>query len=299
MNDDVRRLLGGYATGTLTQAEQKELYEAALRDDLLFAALADEQALRDLLADPASRQRLLVKLNRKKQPTWSVPVAIAAMLVITVGAGMLWLRLNPPTQEVAMSVPRPAVSEPARPEAERQQPRQFKPEERKAVPSAPPRIPPPPSAIQVSSQAPKIAAPPAAALEIKQEAKQLAAPVAAEKTADLAAKVHYRFIESSEGLRVALTSTENGQLVVNSRAGRQTKLIFSTAAVPQTEYVVPSEGALPDNVSELIVTLDKTVFASRFAKPQAPAAARSAIRAEADQAAGSPYVLHIPIPKKD
>lgn len=56
--DDIRKLLGGYATGTLTGEEREALYAAALEDQSIFDALADEEALRDLLADPAYRAEL-------------------------------------------------------------------------------------------------------------------------------------------------------------------------------------------------------------------------------------------------
>jgi hypothetical protein len=59
MTDDVRKLLGGYATGTLTDAEQQMLYKAALKDEKLFEALADEQALKEILDDPAGRALVL------------------------------------------------------------------------------------------------------------------------------------------------------------------------------------------------------------------------------------------------
>ena len=44
--EHVRKLLGGYATGTLTPDEQQALFEAALNDQELFDALAGEEALR-------------------------------------------------------------------------------------------------------------------------------------------------------------------------------------------------------------------------------------------------------------
>ena len=47
--EDIKKLLGGYATGTLTAAEQQALFAAALEDQELFDALASEQPLRDLL----------------------------------------------------------------------------------------------------------------------------------------------------------------------------------------------------------------------------------------------------------
>ena len=62
--EEARKLLGGYATGTLTPEEQQALFAAAMEDQELFDALAREQALRDLLRDPAARGELLSALDR-------------------------------------------------------------------------------------------------------------------------------------------------------------------------------------------------------------------------------------------
>lgn len=56
-------LLGGYATGTLTPEERERLFRAAMQDQQLFDALADEEALRELLSDPAVRERLVAVLS--------------------------------------------------------------------------------------------------------------------------------------------------------------------------------------------------------------------------------------------
>lgn len=61
---DLEKLLGGFAADTLTAEERKLLYTAALHDQQLFNTLADEQALKELLADPAVRRRLLQALNQ-------------------------------------------------------------------------------------------------------------------------------------------------------------------------------------------------------------------------------------------
>ena len=61
--EDIQKLLGGYATGTLTAEEQQALFEAALEDQELFDALAREQSLRDLLRDPGPRAQLLAALD--------------------------------------------------------------------------------------------------------------------------------------------------------------------------------------------------------------------------------------------
>jgi len=75
--DEVRRLLGGYATGTLTDDERTLLFSAALEDQSLFDALADEEALRELLADPLVRGELLAELDpppANEARPWEGPV---------------------------------------------------------------------------------------------------------------------------------------------------------------------------------------------------------------------------------
>jgi hypothetical protein len=57
-SEQARKLLGGYATNSLTEAERKALFEAALDDQELFDALQQEEALKELLADPASRNQI-------------------------------------------------------------------------------------------------------------------------------------------------------------------------------------------------------------------------------------------------
>ena len=61
--EDIKKLLGGYATDTLTTEERQALFAAALEDQELFDALAREQSLRDLLRDPAARAELLSALD--------------------------------------------------------------------------------------------------------------------------------------------------------------------------------------------------------------------------------------------
>lgn len=73
MSREIERLLGGYATKTLTEAERKTLFEAALEDPDVFAALQAEEPLRDLLADDESRREIGLALRRppeKTKPIW-------------------------------------------------------------------------------------------------------------------------------------------------------------------------------------------------------------------------------------
>jgi hypothetical protein len=62
---DLEKLLGGFAADTLTPEEKQTLYTSALQDQQLFNALADEQALKELLSDPDVRRRLVASLEQK------------------------------------------------------------------------------------------------------------------------------------------------------------------------------------------------------------------------------------------
>ena len=125
--EEVRQLLGGYASGTLSEAERKLLFEAALEDQVLFDAMADEQALKDLLDDPESRgylqavldespvqphldavltaqalpapQRMQKPVARRPAMWWGVLAAAALATVSVVGI----LRLNEKAAPVEMA----------------------------------------------------------------------------------------------------------------------------------------------------------------------------------------------------
>ncbi len=66
--EEIQKLLGGYATDTLSAAERNALFAAALEDQELFDALGREQALREVLEDPASRQQLIEALAPARDP---------------------------------------------------------------------------------------------------------------------------------------------------------------------------------------------------------------------------------------
>lgn len=89
--DDIDKLLGGYATGTLTPEEQEVLFAAALEDQQLFEALAGEELLRELLQDPMAKARLLAGLERTPAPwyrrwlrpaAWAIPASVMAAVVV-------------------------------------------------------------------------------------------------------------------------------------------------------------------------------------------------------------------------
>ena len=93
---EAEKLLGGYATGTLTDSEKQALFAAALEHQELFDALMDEEALRELLADPSARRRLLAVLDEpiKKPVFWRRPamLGLAASLFLLVTTSLVVLR---------------------------------------------------------------------------------------------------------------------------------------------------------------------------------------------------------------
>lgn len=62
-DQDLHKLLGGYATNTLTDEEREALFAAALHDQQLFDALANEHVLKELLQDPVARARIVAALD--------------------------------------------------------------------------------------------------------------------------------------------------------------------------------------------------------------------------------------------
>ena len=114
--EDIRKLLGGYATGTLTTEEQQALFAAALEDQELFDALAREQSLRDLLRDPAARAELLSALDtpairsvglwqwlRRPMVAGLATAGVAAVAIVAVWQGTRMASVKPSAQPVIVA----------------------------------------------------------------------------------------------------------------------------------------------------------------------------------------------------
>jgi hypothetical protein len=110
--EDVQKLLGGYATGTLTPEERQALFAAALDDQQLFDALAREQSLRDLLLDPAAKAQVMVALDAAPDNArvpwyrhgWWRPAAVAAAMAgLAVMVVVVTRKQGPPPEAVTVA----------------------------------------------------------------------------------------------------------------------------------------------------------------------------------------------------
>jgi hypothetical protein len=119
--EDIPKLLGGYATNTLTPEERQALFEAALQDQELFDALAAEEALRETLEDPSARNRIERAIEERPQSwlsrvsaafrtprIWALSASLAAAVII----GSVAIQLN---RKDAARIETAALKTPAQP----------------------------------------------------------------------------------------------------------------------------------------------------------------------------------------
>jgi len=104
--EDIEKLLGGYATGTLTAAEREALLAAALEDQQLFEALAREEPLRELLQDPVSRGQLLAALDDVPEPWYyrKLPPGLIAAAAALIVVGFVGIEYWPQRQAAPLTV---------------------------------------------------------------------------------------------------------------------------------------------------------------------------------------------------
>jgi len=112
--EEARKLLSGYATGSLTESEQRLLFDAALDDQDLFDELAEEQVVKGLIELPGARQRLLAALDPpvRQRAWWAQPWPWTVAAAVSVIAVAIWMipRTETAPVEIAQSVEAPAVA---------------------------------------------------------------------------------------------------------------------------------------------------------------------------------------------
>lgn len=123
--DQIRKLLGGYATNELSADERRILFEAALDDQELFNALQNEDALKELLDDPVSREHarraLAGPLPIQRRPAFgsrrwllgvAIPAVAAVVLIAVMNRATAPVQVEPPLQIAAVrpSAPQQAAA---------------------------------------------------------------------------------------------------------------------------------------------------------------------------------------------
>lgn len=145
--DEIRKRLGGYATGTLTDAERKALFAAALNDQELFDELGREQSLKELLDSPGARTRLTAALAPPAKVTmwWKSPLpwALAGTLAVAVLVVFVVARAPRPLETAALKIApqetRARLDQPAPARQERDQPAKTTRPEPSAAPAPQPQ----------------------------------------------------------------------------------------------------------------------------------------------------------------
>ena len=244
--DEARKLLGGYATGSLSEAERTALFHAALEDQDLFDELAGEQVLKEVLDEPGARQRLIAALEPRRHRAW-LWITAAATVALAVVIGIVVSDKTPPVeppQQIAQVLKSP---EPA------------------AAPEAPPAVaPPPPSPKRKVPPTPSPAAPAelrkeetAAAADQVQQAKPLAAPQAAtgavrqfSAAARVASVFGFNYTVGADGFLV-ITPTAFGFLSVTA----DDSVISPVAGV---NAGTPVRIAIPSGATSLVVAFSAT-----------------------------------------
>jgi hypothetical protein len=225
---EARKLLGGYATGTLTPTEQEALFAAALEDQDLFDELAREQAVRDLLADPAAKASLLAGLDEPRRRwwqswrPWAAVVAMAGLAALAVSlrkppaAPVEIARVEPPSPKVVMSAPAeqaPAAVTipPKRKAVARRAPLSELPVSTNSAPAPKPEPAAPPPAtetqakVEITAASPRLSFQDSAAVRPQSMALRAgAAPLA----------VRYAILRDGDSVRIRFTAAAPGYLSV-------------------------------------------------------------------------------------
>jgi len=154
--EDARKLIGGYATGSLSESEKRALFEAALNDQDLFNELAREQGLKEVIDSPGAKQRLIAALqparpSRGFAPAWLWTAAAVTALAVAVTTWQ-FLHTSKAPAEVAQVAEKkseqksqPAPVEPA--------PKPIQPRARGKQPAPAKSVPPRPGAAgQIASE---------------------------------------------------------------------------------------------------------------------------------------------------
>jgi hypothetical protein len=247
--EEIRKLLGGYAANTLTESERTALFEAALEDQNLFDALQNEDTLRDLLSDPVSREQIRQVLKPTPRRTlWMQPwligtatVAVAAVIAIAI--------VTRHREPAATSVPTQIAQSVAEPKLEAPPTEARQPEAPQPAPAVP--APERKGAAHLVARSAALAARPAAALALQQAiAKQEPTTDIANASLYTGPLVRYAVLRSGpsgDAIRIQVVSELAGNLALyRMDAGGQWQRVFPASGpgfsiAANTSYQVPND----------------------------------------------------------
>jgi hypothetical protein len=309
--EEIRKLLGGYATNTLSERERTALFEAALDDQGLFDALQNEDALRELLADPVSREQVRQALEpataERRRASWMLQpwligwASLAVAAVIAIGVFVLE---RPP----ALKAPAPPIAStqiaqsPIEPKLEAPQPAPLIP-----VP-APRRLRPTPPISRETARSAQLAAAPSAGLVLPEamQKQDVTAGIAADAPLYTGPLVRYSVLRSGpsgDAIRIEVVSELAGSLALyRIDAGGQWQRVFPANGprlpiVANTTYQIPDDPiAISGNQDKLrlviepaaVLRLQGQISAGSLNQPRAQAL-------EKKTTAPAPLVIEIPI----
>jgi len=252
--DEARKLVGGYATGSLTEADRTALFKAALEDQELFDELAGEQALKEVLDEPGARQRLIAALEPPRKYRagllWVAATATAAIAVV-IGIVVSQRTPPPPPQQIAqvLKSPEPVAAPKAEP------PPVPEAVKRKVAPSPPPPVAESSKDLQKAESENRLA-------DQVQQAQPLIAPQAARQAVPQAGAVQgfvaarvagvfgFNYAVGADGFLV-ITPTALGFLSV---ANNDSVIAPSAAVAAGT----PVRIAIPSGATSLIIAFSMT-----------------------------------------
>jgi hypothetical protein len=269
--DDIEKLLGAYATGTLTAGERAALYEAALEDQALYDALMREEPLRELFEDPVAHARMIAVLSGSpaRPPAWwrrPAPWAVAGTLAT---AGLVAFFLV---------APRPSDMMPQMRMAQQPAPAPVL-TEKKEIARAPSRKRP---ARESFKDAVSAVAPMPQAVDVKAdfgETERAEAPAAlGAAVATLSYKVlrqsGEQFVETAPGtvfdsgdvVRLAVVPPGDGQLIIDAGPEARIHMVAAKVGVP---VIVPATGGIRLGPGAGVRTARITFLAAAEAKAMA------------------------------
>ena len=260
---DLRELLGGYAAGTLTAHEREALFQAALDNQAMFDALAGEEALRELLADPACRAQLLRDLNEEPAAFWQRfaqwmrrPATLAfagsaAALVLAIGV-VRFTQREPEAPKLVAQAPLEAELPPRASTVRQPEPKLMRP----TAPPAQTQV----EQVRAAPEPMRPAAPPAETEDKRiREAPAAPAPVAVPQPAALSCVILARssqgdwveaapdaiFREGAE-VRLRVRSAEHGSILAIARDGATVTMLTPPTGAPVSsgqDLILPSAGS--------------------------------------------------------